>query len=125
MAINKQNLKVPTSEEARANGKKGGQASAKSRKQSKEIQDVMKRLLDGTYEDADGKVMTGAERLATELFKAATDKDSKNFISAQQMIYRMTGQGMTKEDKKKINQALKLQEKEIELMQKKIDNAEW
>jgi hypothetical protein len=37
----------------------------------------------------------------------------------------MTGQGMTKEDKKKINQALKLQEKEIELMQKKIDNAEW
>ena len=117
---NKQNLKTLSTEEAREVGKKGGIASGKSRKQSKEIQDVMKRLLDGTYEDADGKVMTGAERLATELFKAATDKDSKNFISAQQMIYRMT-----KEDKKKINQALKLQEKEIELMQKKIDNAEW
>lgn len=122
---NKQNLRVPTSEEAREIGKKGGVASAKSRKQSKEIQNVMRRLLEGTYEDADGRIMTGAERLATELFKAATDKDGKNFISAQQMIYRMTGQGMTKEDKKKINQALKLQEKEIELMQKKIDNSDW
>ena len=121
---NKQNLKTLSTEEAREVGKKGGIASAKSRKQSKEIQDVMKRLLEGTYEEG-GKVMTGAEKLATELFKAATDKDSKNFISAQQMIYRMTWQGMTKEDKKKINQALKLQEKEIELMQKKIDNADW
>ena len=39
------NLKVPTSEEARINGAKGGQASAKARKEKKRLQESLNKLL--------------------------------------------------------------------------------
>ena len=40
MAINKQNLKVPTSEEARINGAKGGKASGAARRRKKAMKDI-------------------------------------------------------------------------------------
>ena len=41
MALNPQNLKVPTSDEARKYGKKGGEASARSRKAMKTFKQAM------------------------------------------------------------------------------------
>ena len=55
------------------------------------------------------------------LYKVATDKKHRQCIQAQRLIYELTGQDKTPEDRKRIKQALKLQEKEIELIQKKID----
>lgn len=43
---NKQNLKTPTSKQARELGRKGGQASAKKRKERKQMQEVAKIVLD-------------------------------------------------------------------------------
>lgn len=43
---NEQNLKTPTSKQARELGRKGGQASAKKRKERKQMQEVAKIVLD-------------------------------------------------------------------------------
>lgn len=45
MALNKQNLRVPTSEEARINGRKGGIASGKARKERKTLKEELLLLL--------------------------------------------------------------------------------
>lgn len=42
---NANNLKVPTSEEARINGAKGGKASGESRKEKKRLQQSLEKLL--------------------------------------------------------------------------------
>lgn len=46
MAGGIENLRVPTSEQARENGRKGGIASAKAKKERKQMQEVMQTLLD-------------------------------------------------------------------------------
>ena len=43
---NEQNLKVPTSSEARRNGKKGGIASGKARREKKTVQKILGDFLD-------------------------------------------------------------------------------
>ena len=121
---NKDNLRVPTSEQARLNGKKGGEASAKSRKETKDIQKIMKAMLEDKV-DVDGVEMTTSHALVARLFQTALDPTAKSFIEAQKMIYRILGQDLTADDKKKIKNMLKLQEKEIELTQKKIENADF
>ena len=121
---NKDNLRVPTSEQARLNGKKGGEASAKSRKETKDIQKIMKAMLEDKV-DVDGVEMTTSHALVARLFQTALDPTAKSFIEAQKMIYRMLGQDLTADDKKRIKNMLKLQEKEIELTQKKIENADF
>lgn len=45
--MNEKNLRVPTSEEAREIGKKGGQASGKARRDKRTIQQILKTVLDG------------------------------------------------------------------------------
>ena len=45
MAINKNNLKIPTSEEARINGRKGGIASGKARRKRKAFKEACEMLL--------------------------------------------------------------------------------
>lgn len=44
MALNPQNLKVPTSEEARENGRKGGLASAESRRRKRDMKKTFETL---------------------------------------------------------------------------------
>lgn len=44
---NEQNLRPPTSEEARERGRKGGKASAKKRKQNKTFKEIINKFLDG------------------------------------------------------------------------------
>lgn len=69
--VNKQNLKVPTSEEARKNGHKGGVASAQSRKRKKELRECLEILLETNLKDKNGKKMTGAEAMAVRAFQDA------------------------------------------------------
>lgn len=50
---NEQNLKVPTSKEARELGRKGGKASAKKRRERKQMQELARIVLDMPAEEGD------------------------------------------------------------------------
>lgn len=108
-------------EEQAEKARKGGIASGRSRRKKSDIKKTIQAILDNTYTDNKGEEKTGEEVLAITLFKIATDKKHRQCIQAQRLIYELTGQDKTPEDRKRIKQALKLQEKEIELIQKKID----
>lgn len=125
--MNDENLKPLnqlTESERRAMAKKGGVASGQSRRKKSNIKKTIQTILDETYVDNRGERKTGEEILAITLFKIATDKKHRQCIQAQRLIYELTGMDKTPEDRKRIKQALKLQEKEIELLQKKIDKDE-
>lgn len=119
---NPENLHIPTSEEAQKIGSKGGIASGIARKRRKGIKNAVQAILDEKYTDEDGKERTGEELLAIRLYEVAIDTTHKQFVSAQRLIYEITGQDKTAEDKKRIKLAIKQAEKDIELTQKKIDS---
>ena len=130
--MNDENLKkgketqFRTGEEQARKAQKAGSASGRSRRKKSDIKKTIQAILDETYTDNKGDKKTGEEILAITLFKIATDKKHRQCIQAQRLIYELTGQDKTPEDRKRIKQALKLQEKEIELIQKKIDkDDEW
>lgn len=102
-------------------GKKGAEAFKRNQKRRKTVKKSMQAILDGTYTTKDGEELEGIDMMTMTLFKVATDKDHKQCIQAQRLIYELTEMDKTADDKKRIKQALKLQEKELELMQKKID----
>lgn len=68
---NEQNLKRPTSEEARKNGRKGGKASAEARRQKKLLKECIEILLERNITDKSGNTMTGAEAMAVRAFQDA------------------------------------------------------
>lgn len=109
-----------TEEEQRENRRKGGIASGKARRKKADVRKTVQAILDETF-DYDGEEKTGAEILAISLYHVAINTKHRQCIQAQKLIYELTGQDQTPEDRKRIKQALKLQEKEIELIQKKID----
>ena len=74
---NEQNLRVPTSSEARENGKKGGIASGEARRAKKSLREAMQILKDADLTGNDGKTMTGTEAMAAKAFQAALKGDWK------------------------------------------------
>lgn len=59
---NKQNLKVPTSSEARRNGKKGGINSGKARREKRDLKKLMELWMETEVaKDRNGEPLTGAE----------------------------------------------------------------
>ena len=74
---NEQNLRVPTSREARENGKKGGIASGEARRAKKSLREAMQVLMEADLTGKDGKTMTGAEAMAAKAFQAALKGDWK------------------------------------------------
>lgn len=55
MALNLQNLIVPTSEQARENGRKGGKASAEAKKRRKAMKEQLEMLLSLSLKNEDVK----------------------------------------------------------------------
>ena len=74
---NEQNLRVPTSSEARENGKRGGIASGEARRAKKTLREAMQILMDADLTGKDGKTMTGTEAMAARAFQAALKGDWK------------------------------------------------
>lgn len=71
---NVDNLIVPSSEEARKNGSKGGNASAKSRREKRHLQDALQKLLKGQYEigkDDNKKTLGGYDAVAQSMILEA------------------------------------------------------
>lgn len=77
-------------------------------------------MLCGTYKKG-GKELSGLDLKAAVLFDIATDPKNKQCLAAQRYIDQLMGYDLNEDDKKKIKNALTLQEKEIKLLQKKID----
>ena len=127
--MNDENLKKGvkfTAETARINGAKGGKKAAENKRRKKDLREAMKAILEAKYPVKQGKDQTGIEIIVAELFKAATDRKSRNYNRSLDTLLALTGYDKSPEDKKRIEHILKLQEQEIELNQQKIDsNDEW
>ena len=72
------NLKVPTSEEARKYGAKGGKKSGEVRRQNKSLRQALRYLLQERYEK-DGERLDGFEIIATKVFEQALAGNVKAF----------------------------------------------
>lgn len=131
--MNDENLKkgvktqFKSGEDAAKNGAKGGKVAQANRKKRKELKEAMIAMLDAKYPDKQGNTHTGTEIIVTELFKAATDRKSRNYNRSLDQLLALTGLGLTEEDAKRIQNALTLQAQEIELNKKKMEkmDEEW
>lgn len=86
---NSDNLKVPSSEEARKYGQKGGIASGKARQERKKLQAALQKLLVGTYEigDKDNKeTLGGYDAIAKSMILEASRGNVKAFIAIRDTI---------------------------------------
>lgn len=97
MAANPQNLRTPTSEEAREIGRKGGLASAAARAKKKSLQEIAKMLLEseGGLTDEQRKRMESLGIPATQgsaLVLAMQDKAHKGSERAAEFIRDTSGQ---------------------------------
>lgn len=70
---NEQNLKPPTTNEARERGKKGGEASGEARREKRRLREAVEKVLMAEYEEADGSKLTGYEKAAISVFKKAVN----------------------------------------------------
>lgn len=84
--MNDQNLKTPTTKEARERGKKGGIASGKARRDKRTMRETLKVLLELTMTDGKGgtvtspltgKPMSVIEAIATATIKQAVKGDQR------------------------------------------------
>lgn len=93
------NLRVPTPDEARANGRKGGRASGRARRARRDMRETFRELLDmpmrpggmtsfGTLEGAEGKNMTVGEAIAMRMLCEAMDGD----VRAAEFVRDTSGQ---------------------------------
>lgn len=72
------NLRVPTSEEAREIGKKGGIASGEARKRKKQLKEYLEILLERQVStDKEGNPITGTEAMAIKAIQGAMNGDWK------------------------------------------------
>ena len=97
MAANPQNLRTPTSEEAREIGRKGGLASAAARAKKKSLQEIAKMLLEseGGLTDEQRKRMESLGIPCTQgsaLVLAMQDKAHKGSERAAEFIRDTSGQ---------------------------------
>lgn len=82
MALNPQNLKRLSSEEARRNGKKGGVKSAQKRRERKTFKELLKIALE--MKSPTGK--TNAEEIVASMIRKAQDGDVKAFEAVRDTI---------------------------------------
>ena len=85
---NEQNLRPPTSEEARERGRKGGKASAKKRQQNKTFKEIISKFLDWQVSD---------ERLKQQMIDFGfADKEVSNKSCAVFALWKEAIKGNTK-----------------------------
>ena len=131
--MNDENLKkgvktqFKSGEEAARNGAKGGRIAQENRRKRNELKEAMIAMLDAEYIDSKGNTAKGIEVVVTELFKAATDRKSRNYNRSLDTLLALTGYDQSEEERKRIKNALILQAQEIELNKKKMEkmDEEW
>jgi hypothetical protein len=100
MALNKQNLKVPTSEEARINGRKGGIASGKARKERKTLKEELLLLLSNgdTQEKISLSLIQEAINGNVKAFETIRDTVGEKPIDKQEVKQEITSINIKLED---------------------------
>lgn len=125
--MNDENLKkgvktqFKSGEDAARNGAKGGRIAQENRRKRNELKEALIAMLDAEYTDSKGNTAKGIEVVVTELFKAATDRKSRNYNRSLDTLLALTGYDQSEEERKRIKNALILQAQEIELNKKKMD----
>jgi len=94
------NLRVPTSEEARANGRKGGLASAESRRKKKAMRETLETLLSMPIKDGDAVDLEEIENL--------TGIQTANVRAQEAMLYKLILKAIKKGDWKAIELVWKI-----------------
>lgn len=84
--MNIENLKTPSTEEARERGKKGGLASGKARAEKKRLKEAVESVLSASYKNKDGENLSGYELAAIALFDKARSGDVSAFNSIRDLI---------------------------------------
>ena len=85
--------------EVRENGRKGGIASGRSRREKANLRKLAQMVLDNTYSDKKtGKEFTGSELFVTGLAANLSNPDGKNWGKAVDILVSLTGAKYTDED---------------------------
>lgn len=102
MALNPQNLRTLSPEEARKQGSKGGKASAKARRERKEMRDTFRNILDMPLKPGDLEEITtfqGANKLNVTVGEAIAlimaNKAIKGDVRAAEFVRDTSGQRPT------------------------------
>ena len=77
--MNDDNLRVPTSEEAREIGRKGGIASGEARRRKADLRKALEALLEKDFTDKEGRTLSGAEAIALKQMEKALKGDTRAF----------------------------------------------
>lgn len=88
---NIENLKVPTSEEARINGRKGGIASGKARREKKTMRETLEMLLE--METKSGR--TNREEITIGLINGAKKGNATNYRTVLETLGELLPQENT------------------------------
>lgn len=73
------NIRPPSTEEARQRGRKGGRRSGEERRKRRDLKIALETLLESDIKNRKGEVKSGAEALAIALFDKALHGDTKAF----------------------------------------------
>ena len=111
--------------QAAENGKKGGIASGKSRKKAKDMREALRKILDGTYTEEDGKKLNGMDILMTSLFSVAADPNHKQCIQAIRLIREILGEDIAPEQVKLIDKRIEQLDADIAYRKKQAEAIEW
>lgn len=102
MALNPQNLRTLSPEEARKQGSKGGKASARARRERKEMRDTFRNILDMPLKPGDLEEITtfqGANKLNVTVGEAIAlvmaSKAVKGDVKAAEFVRDTSGQRPT------------------------------
>ena len=118
---NEQNLVPFTSdqnrEEAARNGRKGGKASGKARREKADLRRMAQALLDGRFTDVNGVSFTGSELVQKGLMQNLADAGGRNWGKAMDILITLTGASITPEQK----EAMKAQTEKVKAETKRLN----
>ena len=96
---NEQNLKTPSTSEARERGSKGGINSGKARRRKADLRRMAQEVLDGTFKDKHGKEFTGEEAVIQGLVANLADPKGKNWGKAMDLLVQLLSANKSREEK--------------------------
>lgn len=118
---NEQNLKPAAHPLTVEEASKGGTNSGKARKRKANLRKMAQQVLDGTFNDKNGKQFTGEEAVIQGLVANLADPKGKNWGKAMELMIRLLEADKSNEEKQKLKA-------EVELLKAKIksfENNNW
>ena len=113
---NEQNLKTPSTSEARERGSKGGINSGKARKRKADLRRMAQEVLDGTFKDKNGKEFTGEEAVIQGLVANLADPKGKNWGKAMDLLISLLGANKGREEKQLLKAQIALVKAKADLL---------